>query len=153
MFCALHVIVAFGVLLVVCSLTRANAVRLRVQLRPSPIQIFRPSCRFLSVSKPRSPRQFSLPLELAAACMCSMLLSLSAAPALEKSPPSFSPSFIRLLALQCCKPKPPRVVSPAYVPQERERERVKCSAIHPFSSKIREFGSSLSHKISVNSQQ
>ena len=130
MLCALHVVVAFGVLLVVCSLVRANAVRLRVQLRPSPIQIFRPSCRFLfffsflSVAKPRSPRQFfPRSLELAAACMCSTLLSLSAVPALEKSPPSFSPSFIRLLALQRCKPKPPRVVSPACVPQERERER------------------------------
>src|SRR6266540_3874265 len=129
MFCALHVIVAFGVLLVVCSLVRANAVRLRVQLRPSPVQIFWPSCRFLfffsflSVAKPRSPRQFSLPLELAAACMCSTLPSLSAVPALEKSPPSFSPSFIRLLALQRCKPKPPREVFPCLRPaRERERE-------------------------------
>ncbi len=33
MFCALHVVVAFGVLLVVCSLVRANAVRFHVQLR------------------------------------------------------------------------------------------------------------------------
>src|SRR6266540_719384 len=128
MFCALHVVVAFGVLLVVCSLVRANTVRLRVQLRPSPVQIFRPSCRFLfffsflSIAKPGVLASFSPPLELAAACMCSTLLSLSAAPALEKSPPGFPFSFIRLLALQRCKPKPPRVVSPACVLQERERE-------------------------------
>src|SRR5438105_2243917 len=129
MFCALHVVVAFGVLLVVCSLVRIIAVRLHVQLRPSPVQIFRPSCRFLFFfsfslycQAPESSPVFPRSLELAAACMCSTLLSLSAAPALEKSPPSFSPSFIRLLALQRCKPKPPRVVSPACVPQERERE-------------------------------
>src|SRR6266540_5237241 len=127
MFCALHVVVAFGVLLVVCSLVRANTVRLRLQLRPSPVQIFRPSCRFLfffsflSVAKPGVLASFSPPLELAAACMCSTLLSLSAAPALEKSPPGFSPSFIRLLALQRCKPKPPRVIF-SYLRPARERE-------------------------------
>src|SRR5438105_2934453 len=66
--------------------------------------------------------------------MCSTLLSPSAAPALERSPPGFSPSFIRFLALQRCKPKLPTTVSPACVPQER----VKFSAIHPFSSKIHE---------------
>ena len=148
MFCALHAVAAFGVLLIVCSLVRADAVLLRVRFlflrfflcrslscklkirifwpifsRSSPAQS--PSPVFFSpfslYRQARSPRQFSPPLELAAVCMCSTLLSLSAAPALEKSPPGFSPSFIRLLALQRCKPKPPRVVSPCMRPA-RERE-------------------------------
>ena len=165
MFCALHVLVAFGVLLVVCSLARANTVRLRVQFRPSSVlnqsfiqasvagvflscvsslyfslsskpasksfgpssvAIFRPSrpssILFLFFSLLPSPRVLaSFPAHwnsLLSACV--PRCSLSAAPALEKSPPGFSPSFIRFLALQRCKPKPPRAISPACVPQERE---------------------------------
>ncbi len=120
MFCALHVVVAFGALLFVCSLVRVDAVLLRVRFlflrfflclslscklkirifwpifsRSSPAQS--PSPVFFSpfslYRQARSPRQFSPPLELAAVCMCSTLLSLSAAPALEKSPPGFSPPF------------------------------------------------------------
>src|SRR6266540_6725178 len=102
MFCALHAVAAFGVLLVVCSLAHANAVRLRVQLRPSPVQSSDPAARLhfpflslflFSVAKPGIPRLFSPLLETAAVCMWSTLLSLSAAPVLEKSPPGFSPPF------------------------------------------------------------
>ena len=141
----------------VCSLVRANAVRLRVQIRPSPIQIFRPSCRFLfffsflSVAKPEVLASFSPPLELAATCMCSTLLSLSAAPALEKSPPGFP--FLLFVSLLSSVANQSLRESFSCLRPAREGERVKFSAIHPFSSKIREFSSSLSRKISVISQQ
>ena len=141
----------------VCSLVRANAVRLRVQLRPSPIQIFRPSCRFLfffsflSVAKPGVLASFSPPLELAAACMCSTLLSLSAAPALEKSPPGFSPPFYSFPCSPALQTKASE--SRFLLPASRKRERVKFRAIHPFPPRFVSFGSSLSRKILVISQR
>src|SRR5438105_7937302 len=130
MFCALHVVVAFGVLLVVFSLVRANAVRLRVQLRPSPVQIFRPSCRFLffflfslCCQAPESSPVFPHSLELAAACMCSTLLSLSAAPALDRSPPSFSlPLFASLLSSVANQSLRESFLLPASRKKERGRE-------------------------------
>src|SRR6266508_4577446 len=104
--------------------------------------LFSLCCQALE-SSPVFPRS----LELAAACMCSTLLSLSAAPALEKSPPSFPlPLFVSLLS-SVANQSLRESFSPACVPQERER--VQCSAIHPFSSKIHEIGSSLSRKISI----
>src|SRR5436190_19257086 len=105
MFCALHVVVAFGVLLVVCSLVRANAVAFAFSsTEPSsnlPAQLPFPFLFLFSLccQAPEFSPVFPRSLELAAACMCSTLLSLSAAPALEKSPPSFSlPLFASLLS-------------------------------------------------------
>src|SRR5438105_11747322 len=132
MFCALHVVVAFGVLLVVCSLVRANAVHLRVQLRPSPVQIFRPSCRFLfffsflSIAKPRSPRQFSPARwnSLLPACVPRCSLCLPRLP--WRSPRLVFPlplfvSLLSSLANQSLRES----FSPACFPREiaRERER------------------------------
>src|SRR5438105_11013705 len=125
---------------------------------PSPVQSSDPaavsfffffSSLFLSVAKPREPRQFSPPVGIRRSLhVFHVALSVCSA-CLGESPPGFPFSFISLLALQCCKPKPPRAISPACVPQER----VKFSAVHPLSSKIREFGSSLPREISVISQQ
>src|SRR5438128_4293595 len=100
MLCALHAVAAFGVLLVVCSLARANAVRLHVQLRRAqfnpPAQLSFPfsfSLFFSLLPSPGSLASFPRPLESAAACMCSTLHSLSAAPALE-NPRRFFPSLL-----------------------------------------------------------
>src|SRR6266508_921439 len=106
MFCALHVVVAFGVLLVVCSLVRANTVRLRVQLRQSPVQIFRPSCRFLfffsflSVAKPGVLASFS-PLVGTRCCLHVFHVALSVCRACLGEVPAwfFSlPLFVSLLS-------------------------------------------------------
>src|SRR5436190_1401403 len=126
MLCALHVVVAFGVLLVVCSLVRANAVRLRVQLRPSPVQIFRPSCRFLfffsflSVAKPRSPRQFS-PAVGTRCCLHVFHVALSVCRACLGEVPAW---FFPFLYSSPCSPALQTKASksrfpPACIPQER----------------------------------
>src|SRR5438128_293505 len=156
MLCALHAVAAFGVLLVVCSLARANAVRLHVQLRRAqfnpPAQLpfpFSFSLFFSLLPSPGSLASFSRPLESAAACMCSTLHSLSAAPALESPRLVFPSPFLFVSLLSSVANQASESHFPACVPQER----VKFSAVHPLSSKIREFGSSLPREISVNSQQ
>ena len=156
MFCALHVVVAFGALLVVCSLARVKIVRSARSAPPSPVQSSGPAAvsffffsLFLSVAKPRGaspvfPARWNPPQP---ACVPRCTLCLQRLP--WRVPAGFSPPLYSFLALQRCKPKPLRAISPACVPQER----VKFSAVHPLSSKIREFGSSLPREISVNSQQ
>src|SRR5438128_3219821 len=141
MFCALHVVVAFGLLLVVCSLVRANAVCLRVQLRPSPVQIFRPGCRFLFffsflfVAKPRSFRQF-FPARwnsLLPACVPCCSLCLPRLP--WRSPRLVFPFLLFVSLLPNVANQNLRESFPCLRPA---RERVKFSAIHPSFPKIRE---------------
>src|SRR5438132_2094988 len=111
MFCALHVVVAFGVLLVVCSLARVKIVRSARSAPPSPVQSSGPAAvsffffsLFLSVAKPREPRQFFPPVGIRRSLhVFHVALSVYSA-CLGDSPPGFPFSFIRLLALQRCKP-------------------------------------------------
>ena len=95
--------------MVVCSLVRVNIVHLRVQLRPSPVQSSGPaavsfffffSSLFLSVAKPREPRQFFPPVGIRRSLhVFHVALSVCSA-CLGESPAGFSPSllFVSLLS-------------------------------------------------------
>src|SRR6266540_3287335 len=125
MFYALHVVVAFGVLLVVCSLARANAVRLRVQFRPSsdlnhsahlqspffgPATVFFSFSLFLSVAKPWSPRQSS-PLVGTRCCLHVFHVALSVCHAcLGEVPAWFFPFLYSLPCPPALQSKAPRTI-------------------------------------------
>ena len=126
--------------MVVCSLARVKIVHLRVQLRraqfnplaqlPFPFS-FSFSLFFSLLPSPGSLASFSRPLESAAACMCSTLHSLSAAPALE-SPRLVLPFFYS----SPCSPTLQTKASESCF-SRRILPESEVGAVHPFS-KIRE---------------
>src|SRR6266540_2621981 len=176
MFCALHAVVAFGALLFVCSLVRVDAVLLRVRflfLRfflclslscKLKIRIFRPIFSRSSPAQSPSPVFFSpfslyrqarnsppvFPALGNRCCLHVFHVALSVCRAcLGEVPAWYSLFFYSAPCSPTLQTKTSESHFPACVPQER----VKFSAVHPLSSKIREFGSSLPREISVNSQQ
>src|SRR5947207_10666678 len=146
MFCALHAVAAFGALLVVCSLARANAVRLRVQLHPSPVQSSGPaavSFFFFSFSlccqapgaSPVFPARWNLPQP---ACVPRCTLCPQRLP--WRIPAGFSPPFYSFPGSPALQTKPPRAV---FLAASCQRVKLVLFILFP---RFVSFGSSLSRK-------